>query len=69
MRHRGWRAWLAAVGLATAFCADAALVHWRLEGVVFDDGTAATGTVTFDEASARVVLWNIRTEGGAGSSS
>ena len=66
MQLRGWRAWLAAVGLATAFCADAALVHWRLEGVAFDDGTSATGTITFDEASARVVLWNIRTEGGAG---
>jgi hypothetical protein len=41
--------------------AGSEVIHWRLEGVRFDDGTTATGTLTYDTAVARIVRWNIRT--------
>jgi hypothetical protein len=63
--HR-WRLGWAAIGLALAGGAHAALIHWQLEGVRFEDGTFATGTVTYNTSSALIVGWNVRTPIGAG---
>ena len=65
MRKGRWRTCIAAIGLAAACGVEAALVHWQLEGVTFDDGTTATGTITYNEATASIVLWNVRTKAGA----
>ena len=46
--------------------AGSEVIHWRLEGVRFDDGTTATGTLTYDTVAARIVRWNIRTPIGSG---
>ncbi|MBK7334122.1 MAG: hypothetical protein IPI87_18110 [Betaproteobacteria bacterium] len=66
MRTWGWRTGIAAIVFVAACGVEAALVHWQLEGVTFEDGTTATGTITYDDSSARIVLWNIRTRPGAG---
>lgn len=66
MRTWRWRTGIAAIVFAAACGVEAALVHWQLEGVTFEDGTTATGTITYDDSSARIVLWNIRTRPGAG---
>ena len=50
---------LAAVLCAASVGAHAALVHWRLAGVTFADGTTAQGTFTYDDAAEAVVAWNI----------
>ena len=65
MRKNVWRAGAAALGLAAMASAHAGLIHWQLDGVRFDDGTVATGTITYDNSSARIVLWNVRTAAGA----
>ena len=56
----------AAIAFVLAGGAHAALIHWQLEGVRFDDGTTATGTITFNESSAQIVSWNVRTTIGSG---
>ena len=50
---------------AASIGANAALVHWRLSGVTFDDGTTAEGTFTYDDVAGTVILWNITVHRGA----
>ncbi|MFO1284623.1 MAG: hypothetical protein U1F51_19550 [Burkholderiales bacterium] len=54
-----------ALGLAFAANAPAALHHWNLTGVAFDDGTPVTGSFTFDDATGTVVMWNVTVQAGA----
>jgi hypothetical protein len=50
---------VAALACAIALDASAALIHWRLSGVAFEDGTMAQGTSTYDDVGDTVVSWNI----------
>ena len=58
-------AMLGAVSLAAPPTTEGALVHWRLAGVTFDDGTTAQGTFTYDDVAATVTAWNIAVQRGA----
>ena len=53
-----------ALGCAIALDASAALIHWRLSGVAFDDGTTAQGTFTYDDVGDTVVSWHVTVQRG-----
>ncbi|MBN8477640.1 MAG: hypothetical protein J0L91_01605 [Burkholderiales bacterium] len=44
--------------------ATAALHHWALSGVTFDDGAGARGVFTYDDVTQTVVSWNISVDAG-----
>ena len=50
--------------LAASLGAQGALVHWRLSGVTFDDGTTAQGTFSYDDVAGTVTAWNIAVQRG-----
>ena len=56
-------AFVVALFLATG--AGATTRYWQLTGVVFDDGTNAVGSFSYDDATHTVGTWNIRVKAGA----
>lgn len=59
------RAALGAVLLSGAALAGATPLTWQLSGVAFDDGTTATGTLTYDAATDMLLSYSIAVQGGA----
>lgn len=57
------RSWLCAMAFAVAPGVEAATHFYQLQGVVFDDGTQATGAFVYDDAANAVVAWNIEVRG------
>ena len=51
------------LAFAASAPAGAALHHWRLSGVAFDDGATARGSFTYDDATATVVSWHVSVDG------
>ena len=56
-------AWLCAMALVVAQGSQAATHFYQLQGVAFDDGTAATGAFVYDDVANAVVAWNIEVRG------
>lgn len=54
-----------AAALAVAAPVGAVPRIWQLQGVTFEDGTAVSGTFTYDDAIDVVSSWWIRVKGGA----
>ena len=57
------RSWVCAMALAVAPGIEAATHFYQLQGVVFDDGTQATGAFVYDDAANEIVAWNIGVRG------
>ncbi len=56
------RAAALAAALLAATAASATTRYWALQGVTFSDGTVATGSFAFDDATKQVTSWLIRTQ-------
>ena len=52
--------------LVASFQVAAVPRFWTLTGVQFEDGAVATGYFSFDDATGKVVDWNVRVSGGLG---
>lgn len=51
-----------AAALLAAAAAGATTRYWALQGVTFSDGTVATGSFAFDDATNQVTSWLLRTQ-------
>jgi hypothetical protein len=63
MTAKHLRSWLCALAFAVAPGVEAATHFYQLQGVVFDDGTQATGAFVYDDVANAVVGWNIEVRG------
>jgi len=63
MNTRYLRTWLCAMALAFGTGSEAATHIYALQGVRFDDGTAAIGSFVYDDAANAIVAWNISVQG------
>lgn len=54
---------LCAMAFAVAPGVEAATHFYQLQGVVFDDGTQATGAFVYDDVSKQIVAWNVSVQG------
>ena len=52
-----------AMAFALAPGVEAATHFYQLQGVVFDDGTQATGAFVYDDVSKQIVAWNVSVQG------
>ena len=63
MSAKHLRSWLCAMAFAAAPGVEAAIHFYQLDGVVFDDGTQATGAFMYDDVSKHIVAWNVSVQG------
>ena len=63
MSAKHLRSLLCAMAFAVAPGIEAATHFYQLQGVVFDDGTQATGAFVYDDVSKQIVTWNIEVRG------
>ena len=63
MTAKHLRSWLCAMAFAVAPGVEAATHFYQLQGVLFDDGTAATGAFVYDDVSKQIVAWNVSVQG------
>lgn len=63
MGVKNLRRLLCAMALAVAPGVEAATHFYQLQGVVFDDGTQATGAFVYDDVSKQIVAWNVSVQG------